>query len=144
LVWRPQTDRSGREKGPQKDRSIDGLLWRGGRIEVGVATVVWSVSAALADIDHCGLAGGVDDLNPAVRPSAASVQCRVEQLHADWEAAARGMRTYWTNDTPACTVMGRVDEGIAYMVVTVRDGHIVELKGCADRPAAVSYAQGGG
>ncbi len=37
-----------------------------------------------------------------------------------------------------------VDEGIAYMVVTIRDGHIVELKGCADRPAAVSYAQGGG
>jgi hypothetical protein len=29
------------------------------------------------------------------------------------------------------------------MVVTVRDGHIVELKGCADRSAAVSYAQSG-
>jgi ketosteroid isomerase-like protein len=37
-----------------------------------------------------------------------------------------------------------VDEGIAYMVVTVRDGHIVELKGCADRSAAVSYARSGG
>jgi hypothetical protein len=36
-----------------------------------------------------------------------------------------------------------VDEGIAYMVVTIRDGHIVEMKGCADRSAAVSYAQGG-
>lgn len=36
-----------------------------------------------------------------------------------------------------------VDEGIAYMVVTVRDGHIVEMKGCADRPAAMSYAQSG-
>ncbi len=34
-----------------------------------------------------------------------------------------------------------VDEGIAYMVVTVRDGQIVEMKGCADRSAAVSYAQ---
>ena len=33
-----------------------------------------------------------------------------------------------------------VDEGIAYMVVTIRDGHIAELKGCADRSAAVSYA----
>jgi ketosteroid isomerase-like protein len=33
-----------------------------------------------------------------------------------------------------------VDQGIAYMVVTIRDGHIVELKGCADRSAAVSYA----
>jgi ketosteroid isomerase-like protein len=37
-----------------------------------------------------------------------------------------------------------VDEGIAYMVVMIRDGHIVELKGCADRSAAVSYAQSGG
>ena len=37
-----------------------------------------------------------------------------------------------------------VDEGIAYMVVTIRDGSIVELKGCADRSAAVSYAQNGG
>jgi ketosteroid isomerase-like protein len=37
-----------------------------------------------------------------------------------------------------------VDEGIAYMVVTIRDGHIVEMKGCADRSAAVSYAQSGG
>jgi ketosteroid isomerase-like protein len=37
-----------------------------------------------------------------------------------------------------------VDDGIAYMVVTIRDGHIVELKGCADRSAAVSYARSGG
>jgi ketosteroid isomerase-like protein len=37
-----------------------------------------------------------------------------------------------------------VDEGIAYMVVTIRDGHIVEMNGCADRPAAVSYARSGG
>jgi ketosteroid isomerase-like protein len=37
-----------------------------------------------------------------------------------------------------------VDEGIAYMVVTVREGHIVELKGCADRSAALRYAQSGG
>ena len=37
-----------------------------------------------------------------------------------------------------------VDEGIAYMVVTIRDGHIVELRGCADRFAAVSYAQSRG
>jgi hypothetical protein len=87
LGWRAQTDRSGRGKGPQQDRSIGGILWRGGRIEVGVAAVVWSVSAALADIDHRGLAGGVDDLNPTVRPGAASVQCRVEELYPDWEAA---------------------------------------------------------
>ena len=36
-----------------------------------------------------------------------------------------------------------LDEGIAYMVVTIRDGHIVEMKGCADRSAAVSYARSG-
>ena len=36
-----------------------------------------------------------------------------------------------------------VDDGIAYMVVTIRDGRIVEMKGCADRSAAVSYAQSG-
>jgi len=34
-----------------------------------------------------------------------------------------------------------VDEGIAYVVVTVRDEQIVEMKGCADRSAAVSYVQ---
>jgi ketosteroid isomerase-like protein len=36
-----------------------------------------------------------------------------------------------------------VDDGVAYMVVTVRDGHIVEMRGCADRSVAVSYAQSG-
>jgi ketosteroid isomerase-like protein len=34
-----------------------------------------------------------------------------------------------------------LQEGIAYMVVTVRDGHIVEMKGCADRAIALSYVQ---
>jgi ketosteroid isomerase-like protein len=37
-----------------------------------------------------------------------------------------------------------VDDGIAYMVVTIGDGRIVEVKGCADRSATVSYAQSGG
>jgi ketosteroid isomerase-like protein len=36
-----------------------------------------------------------------------------------------------------------LDVGIAYMVVTIRDEHIVEMKGCADRSAAVTYAQSG-
>jgi len=36
-----------------------------------------------------------------------------------------------------------VDEGIAYMVVTIRYGQIVEMKGCADRSAALRYAQSG-
>jgi ketosteroid isomerase-like protein len=37
-----------------------------------------------------------------------------------------------------------MEDGIAYMVVTIRDEHIVEMKGCADRSAAVSYARSGG
>ncbi len=36
-----------------------------------------------------------------------------------------------------------LDEGVAYMVVTISDGKITELKGCADRAAAVTYAQSG-
>ncbi len=34
-----------------------------------------------------------------------------------------------------------VDDGIAYMVVTIRDGQIVEMKACANRAMAHSYAQ---
>jgi hypothetical protein len=33
--------------------------------------------------------------------------------------------------------------GIAYMVVTVEGGKIAELKGCADRAAAVTYTETG-
>jgi ketosteroid isomerase-like protein len=36
-----------------------------------------------------------------------------------------------------------LDNGIAYVVVTMRDGLVVELKGCADRAAAMTYAQTG-
>jgi hypothetical protein len=32
-----------------------------------------------------------------------------------------------------------LDEGIAYMVVTISDGKIIELKGCADRATAQAY-----
>lgn len=35
----------------------------------------------------------------------------------------------------------RPDEGLVYIVVSVRDGLIAELKACADRPAALAYAQ---
>jgi ketosteroid isomerase-like protein len=35
-----------------------------------------------------------------------------------------------------------LDEGTAYVVVTISGGQIVELKGCADRSAAVNYAHG--
>ena len=36
-----------------------------------------------------------------------------------------------------------LDQGIAYVVVTIRDGRVIELKGCADRAAAMTYAQTG-
>ena len=36
-----------------------------------------------------------------------------------------------------------LDAGIAYMVVTIQGGEIIELKGCADRNAAASYARTG-
>lgn len=37
------------------------------------------------------------------------------------------------------TVSGRM----VYMVVTIHESHIVEMKGCADRPAAIGYTQTG-
>jgi ketosteroid isomerase-like protein len=37
-----------------------------------------------------------------------------------------------------------LDQGIAYMVVTIHDGQIVEMKGCADRAIALSYVQADG
>jgi ketosteroid isomerase-like protein len=36
-----------------------------------------------------------------------------------------------------------LDQGIAYVVVTMRDGRVIELKGCANRAAAMTYAQTG-
>ncbi len=36
-----------------------------------------------------------------------------------------------------------LDHGIAYVVVTMRDGLVIEMKGCADRVAAMTYAQTG-
>jgi ketosteroid isomerase-like protein len=34
-----------------------------------------------------------------------------------------------------------LDQGIAYVVVTIRDERVIELKGCPDRTAAMTYAQ---
>jgi hypothetical protein len=36
-----------------------------------------------------------------------------------------------------------LDHGIACVVVTMRDGLVIELKGCADRAAAMTYAHTG-
>jgi ketosteroid isomerase-like protein len=37
-----------------------------------------------------------------------------------------------------------MDEGIVYMVVTIGDGQIVEMKGCAERAIALSYVHADG
>jgi ketosteroid isomerase-like protein len=36
-----------------------------------------------------------------------------------------------------------LDQGVAYVVVTMHNGRVIELKGCADRAAAMTYAQTG-
>lgn len=46
-------------------------------------------------------------------------------------------------ETPLTNNERPLDDGIAYMVVTARDGKLVELKGCADRAAALAYLAGG-
>ncbi len=33
-----------------------------------------------------------------------------------------------------------LDQGIAYVVGTMRNGRMIELKGCANRAAAMTYA----
>lgn len=34
-----------------------------------------------------------------------------------------------------------LEDGLAYVVVTMCDGRVIEMKGCADRAAAMTYAQ---
>jgi hypothetical protein len=46
-------------------------------------------------------------------------------------------------ERPTETPNRPLDHGIAYMVVTIDGGQITDLKGCADRAAALRYAQTG-
>lgn len=46
-------------------------------------------------------------------------------------------------ERPADAAGRPLDDRIAYMVVTITDGKITELKGCADRATASAYAQTG-
>ncbi len=46
-------------------------------------------------------------------------------------------------ERPADTAGRPLDDGIAYMVVTIEEGKITELKGCVDRAAAEEYVQTG-
>ena len=73
------------------------------------------------------------------RNLAGRLRGRVEEILQDGSRVILGFRP----EQPA-QLDRPVDEGIAYMVVTIRDGQIVEMKGCADRSAAVRYAQSGG
>jgi ketosteroid isomerase-like protein len=34
-----------------------------------------------------------------------------------------------------------LDEGLRYVVLSLRDGMVIEMKGCADRAAALAYAE---
>lgn len=60
------------------------------------------------------------------------------------EASQAGSRVIvgFRPEQPSDDEEGRpLDAGIAYMVVTVQGGRIAELKGCADRTAAATYAE---
>lgn len=67
------------------------------------------------------------------------VRGSMEELTQHGSRVLVGFRSERLTDTP-----GRpLDHGIAYMVVTIEEGQITELKGCADRASALAYAQTG-
>ena len=74
----------------------------------------------------------------------------VETMSRNLAGGARGTIEEMVQDGPRVLVAFRpetppldrerpLDDGIAYVVVTIRDGKFVELKGCADRAAAQAY-----
>jgi len=77
----------------------------------------------------------------------------IDMLGRHVEGGLRGRIEETIQDGPRVVVAFRpeqpvgggrpLDDGIAYMVVTIRDGKIVEMKGCADRTSAISYARTG-
>jgi hypothetical protein len=72
------------------------------------------------------------------RNLAGCLRGRVEETIQDWSRVIVAFRP----GQPA-QLDRPLDAGIDYIVVTIRDEYIVEMKGCADRSAAVSYAQSG-
>jgi ketosteroid isomerase-like protein/predicted enzyme related to lactoylglutathione lyase len=60
------------------------------------------------------------------------------------EAIQQGPRVLvaFRPETPLANNERPLDDGIAYLVVTIRDGKVVELKGCADRAAATAHLAG--
>ncbi|HST56780.1 MAG TPA: nuclear transport factor 2 family protein [Solirubrobacteraceae bacterium] len=63
---------------------------------------------------------------------------RIEETFEFGERVMVAFRPY--EDTP---LQRPLDNGIAYVVVTMRDGVIREVKGCVDRVAALTYASVG-
>jgi ketosteroid isomerase-like protein len=61
------------------------------------------------------------------------------------EAAQTGSRVIvgFRPERPSAAAGRPLEGGIAYMVVTIHAGKIIELKGCADRAAALTYAETG-
>ncbi len=70
------------------------------------------------------------------RNVAGRLRGRIEETVQDGSRVIVGFRP----EQPV-TLDRPVDDGVAYIVVTVRCGQIVEMRGCADRSVAVSYAQ---
>ena len=63
---------------------------------------------------------------------------RIEETFEFDERVLVAFRPY--EDAP---LVRPLDDGIAYLVVTVRGGVISEIKGCPDRLSALTYASGG-
>lgn len=73
------------------------------------------------------------------RNLAGGVRGKIEETIQDGQRVLVAFRP----ETPLANAERPLDGGIAYMVVTFRDGQLVELKGCADRAAAENYLHGG-
>lgn len=70
------------------------------------------------------------------RNLAGPVRGSIEEMTQHGERVLVGFRPAYPTDRP-------LDEGIAYLVVTIAGAKIAELKGCADRASALAYAQTG-
>jgi ketosteroid isomerase-like protein/predicted enzyme related to lactoylglutathione lyase len=72
------------------------------------------------------------------RNLASRVRGKIEETIQDGHRVLVAFRP----ETPLANDERPLDEGIAYVVVTIREGKLVELKGCADRAAAQAYLAG--
>jgi ketosteroid isomerase-like protein/catechol 2,3-dioxygenase-like lactoylglutathione lyase family enzyme len=73
------------------------------------------------------------------RNLAGRVRGKIEETIQDGQRVLVALRP----ETPLQNDERPLDDGIAYVVVTIRDEKFVELKGCADRAAAKAYLASG-